>query len=191
MSAWRLRRRAISTSAARALRCTTGCSPASRAVPSCCGSRTPTLRNRPEHAEGIERAMRWLGLDWDEGPYFQSQRGELYEAAIDHLLAKDLAYACDCAPADVAARNKAAGRAARLRRLLPRPGPGADHRAAVPFPHARRRHDVLGRHRPGRGRLRELRYRGLQYPQVQRPAPVHFGQRRRRRRHGHHPRDQG
>ena len=36
---------------------------------------TDALRNRPEHTEGIERAMLWLGLDWDEGPYFQSQRG--------------------------------------------------------------------------------------------------------------------
>jgi glutamyl-tRNA synthetase len=71
---------------------------------------TDAQRNRLEHAEGIERAMLWLGLDWDEGPYFQSQRGELYEAAIDFLLAKDLAYACDCVPADVAERNNAAGR---------------------------------------------------------------------------------
>jgi glutamyl-tRNA synthetase len=70
---------------------------------------TDALRNRPEHAEGIERAMLWLGLDWDEGPYFQSQRGELYDAAIDHLLAKDLAYACGCVPADVAERNKTSG----------------------------------------------------------------------------------
>ena len=39
---------------------------------------TDTARNRPEHVEGILRAMEWLGLDWDEGPYFQSQRGDLY-----------------------------------------------------------------------------------------------------------------
>ena len=71
---------------------------------------TDALRNRAEHAEGIERAMLWLGLDWDEGPYFQSERGELYEAAIDHLLAKDLVYACDCNGGQVAERNKAAGR---------------------------------------------------------------------------------
>jgi glutamyl-tRNA synthetase len=71
---------------------------------------TDALRNRQEHAEGIERAMLWLGLDWDEGPYFQSQRGELYEAAIDHLVAKGRAYACDCVPADVAGRSEAAGR---------------------------------------------------------------------------------
>src|SRR5580700_11192277 len=72
---------------------------------------TDALRNRAEHAEGIERAMLWLGLDWDEGPYFQSERGELYEAAIDHLLAKDLVYACDCNGDQVAQRNQAAGRA--------------------------------------------------------------------------------
>ena len=71
---------------------------------------TDAQRNRAEHAEGIERAMLWLGLDWDEGPYFQSDRGELYETAIEHLLAKDLVYACDCNPEQVAARNNASGR---------------------------------------------------------------------------------
>jgi len=71
---------------------------------------TDILRNRPEHVEGIERAMRWLGLDWDEGPYFQSQRGELYQAALDQLIAAGRVYACDCTAEQVAARNKAAGR---------------------------------------------------------------------------------
>ena len=50
---------------------------------------TDTARNRDEHIDGILRAMRWLGLDWDEGPYFQSQRSELYAAAIQrHVGAK-------------------------------------------------------------------------------------------------------
>jgi glutamyl-tRNA synthetase len=71
---------------------------------------TDTLRNRPEHVEGIERAMRWLGLDWDEGTYFQSQRGALYEAALAQLWAKGLLYACDCTSEAVAERNKAANR---------------------------------------------------------------------------------
>jgi glutamyl-tRNA synthetase len=71
---------------------------------------TDALRNRAEHTEGIERAMHWLGLDWDEGPYFQSERGGLYEAAIKQLLDKDLVYACDCTSDLVAQRNKAAGR---------------------------------------------------------------------------------
>ncbi len=73
---------------------------------------TDSLRNRAEHAEGIERAMLWLGLDWDEGPYFQSERGELYEAAIQDLWAKDVVYACDCDGNQVAERNEAPGRPA-------------------------------------------------------------------------------
>jgi glutamyl-tRNA synthetase len=57
---------------------------------------TDTARNRPEHTEGIVRAMEWLGLDWDEGPYFQSQRSDLYAEAVDRLLAGGAAYVCDC-----------------------------------------------------------------------------------------------
>lgn len=71
---------------------------------------TDLARNRPEAAEGIERAMRWLGLEWDEGPYFQSQRGALYEAALAKLWEGGFLYACDCTPDQVAARNKAEGR---------------------------------------------------------------------------------
>ncbi len=67
---------------------------------------TDTARNRPEHVEGILRAMQWLGLDWDEGPYFQSQRGELYAKAIEQLLASGQAYACDCTPEAVAERAR-------------------------------------------------------------------------------------
>jgi glutamyl-tRNA synthetase len=71
---------------------------------------TDVARNRAEHTAGIERAMHWLGVDWDEGPYFQSERGKLYESAIQRLLAKGLLYACDCTAEQVAERNKAAGR---------------------------------------------------------------------------------
>ncbi|MGH9105645.1 MAG: glutamate--tRNA ligase [Acidimicrobiales bacterium] len=71
---------------------------------------TDALRGRAEHVEGIQRALRWLGLDWDEGPYFQSQRGALYEAALAQLWANSRLYACDCTAEAVAARNKAAGR---------------------------------------------------------------------------------
>jgi glutamyl-tRNA synthetase len=71
---------------------------------------TDALRNRAEHAEGIERAMLWLGLDWDEGPYFQSLRGALYEVALGRLTAAGLVYACDCTAEEVAARNKAVAR---------------------------------------------------------------------------------
>lgn len=70
---------------------------------------TDTARNRAEHVEGILAAMQWLGLDWDEGPYFQSERGGLYAAAIESLLAGGMAYACDCTPEQVAARAKERG----------------------------------------------------------------------------------
>ena len=48
--------------------------------------------------QGILDAMRWLGLTWDEGPYLQSQRIELYRAAAAKLLESGHAYRCFCAP---------------------------------------------------------------------------------------------
>ena len=70
---------------------------------------TDAERNEDRHVVGIERALRWLGLDWDEGPFFQSRRLDLYQAAIDKLLADGVAYACDCRPEDIAARATARG----------------------------------------------------------------------------------
>jgi glutamyl-tRNA synthetase len=70
---------------------------------------TDTERNRDEWVEGIQRAMGWLGLDWDEGPYFQSQRMDRYATAIDKLLAEGLAYACGCTAEEVQARAKLRG----------------------------------------------------------------------------------
>jgi glutamyl-tRNA synthetase len=91
---------------------------------------TDTARNRPEHTEGILRAMRWLALDWDEGPYFQSERFDRYGEAVERLLATGHAYACDCRPEIVGARHAAAGRRpdygydgfCRDRGLAPGPG---------------------------------------------------------------------
>jgi glutamyl-tRNA synthetase len=70
---------------------------------------TDAARNRPEHTEGILRSMEWLGLEWDEGPYFQSERGSLYESAIQTLIAADLVYACDCTPEQIDKRAKERG----------------------------------------------------------------------------------
>ncbi len=70
---------------------------------------TDTVRNRPEHVGGIQRALAWMGLDWDEGPFLQSERGELYAEAIDKLAAAGMAYACDCTPEMVKARALARG----------------------------------------------------------------------------------
>jgi glutamyl-tRNA synthetase len=59
---------------------------------------TDVERNRPELVEGILDGLRWLGVDWDEGPYFQSQRLELHREAAIRLAASGAAYYCDCPP---------------------------------------------------------------------------------------------
>ena len=53
-------------------------------------------RSTDEMVTGILEGMTWLGLDWDEGPYFQSKRLELYQATARKLLASGDAYYCFC-----------------------------------------------------------------------------------------------
>lgn len=57
---------------------------------------TDVERNRPELVEGILAGLKWLGVEWDEGPYFQSQRIETYRAEGQRLLAGGAAFACYC-----------------------------------------------------------------------------------------------
>ncbi len=40
--------------------------------------------------------LKWLGLDWDEGPYVQSERGAQYDQALDRLKAAERVYPCTC-----------------------------------------------------------------------------------------------
>jgi glutamyl-tRNA synthetase len=66
-------------------------------------------RVRPGAAEGAMADLRWLGLDWDEGPdlggpdapYVQSERFPLYEASLGRLKAREMAYPCTCTRADI------------------------------------------------------------------------------------------
>src|SRR5690242_939378 len=57
---------------------------------------TDVERNRPELVEGILDGLRWLGVEWDEGPYFQSQRLEMYRGAAEKLLKSGAAFPCYC-----------------------------------------------------------------------------------------------
>ncbi len=59
-------------------------------------------RSRPEFVEDIFEDLRWLGLDWDEPVFVQSRRTSAYEAALDALKSRGLAYACFCTRADIA-----------------------------------------------------------------------------------------
>jgi glutamyl-tRNA synthetase len=66
-------------------------------------------RARPEAAEGALVDLRWLGLDWDEGPdrggpsspYVQSRRMMVYQTSLDRLKAAELVYPCTCTRADI------------------------------------------------------------------------------------------
>jgi len=62
---------------------------------------TDEERSSREMTDSILEAMRWLGLDWDEGPYYQSQRFDLYQRSIDELLDRGMAYYCSCTPEEV------------------------------------------------------------------------------------------
>ena len=74
---------------------------------------TDQARSRHEWVVGIQDTLRWLGLDWDEGPVLQSARFAEYLAAADDLLAAGRAYECFCTPEEVEERNAAARAAGR------------------------------------------------------------------------------
>ncbi len=57
---------------------------------------TDLERSTEEMVEGILQGMRWLGLDWDDGPYFQTKRMDLYRAAGAKLLESGHGYYCFC-----------------------------------------------------------------------------------------------
>ena len=58
---------------------------------------TDVERNKPELVNGILEGLKWLGVDWDEGPVYQSQRSALYLAAAKKCLANGSAFLCYCA----------------------------------------------------------------------------------------------
>jgi len=62
---------------------------------------TDKLRSTKENTESIIESLKWLGLDWDEGPYFQSQRTKIYYEMIEKLLSSGKAYYCHCSPEEL------------------------------------------------------------------------------------------
>lgn len=57
--------------------------------------------HNPQAAQILMDDLLWLGLDWDEGPYYQSQRHEVYEQAIERLTERGLTYPCFCTRAEL------------------------------------------------------------------------------------------
>src|SRR5512134_1312457 len=62
---------------------------------------TDLERSTEAMTRGILDSLRWLGLDWDEGPYFQSLRTELYLRRAQELLSRGSAYPCFCSTAEL------------------------------------------------------------------------------------------
>ena len=66
---------------------------------------TDQARSSAEAEAAVVDGLRWLGLDWDEGPFRQSERGERHRAAVERLLASDRAYRCVCTPEEIEERK--------------------------------------------------------------------------------------
>jgi glutamyl-tRNA synthetase len=83
---------------------------------------TDAARDSEESYQQLLEALRWLGIEWDEGveiggphaPYRQSQRGDIYAEVIEKLLAGGFVYESFSTPAEVEARHRAAGRDPKL-----------------------------------------------------------------------------
>ena len=69
---------------------------------------TDLERSTTEMVEGILQGIRWLGLDWDEGPYHQTQRMEMYRENAAKLVASGQAYYCFCTREELERRRAAA-----------------------------------------------------------------------------------
>src|SRR5512137_1079971 len=69
---------------------------------------TDQLRSTEESTRAILDAMTWLGLDWDEGPFFQAQRVDMHREMVRKLLDEGKAYYCVCAPKELEEKRKRA-----------------------------------------------------------------------------------
>ncbi len=105
---------------------------------------TDVARTEPGALEAIMDGLRWLGLDWDEGPdvggdygpYFQSQRLELYKEAAERLVKQGDAYYCYCSPERLEVMRKE-----QVARKQP---PGYDRRCRDLSPQERARKEAEG-----------------------------------------------
>ncbi len=69
---------------------------------------TDIARSTEEALKAILDSMQWLGLDWDEGPFFQSKRLAIYQEHVDRLLSEGKAYRCYCPPEELEEKRKRA-----------------------------------------------------------------------------------
>ena len=77
---------------------------------------TDAERSTLASVDAIFDALNWLGIDWDDGPYFQTQRFDIYREYIQKLIDSGNAYYCTCTPEQIdAMRQKARANGAKPR----------------------------------------------------------------------------
>jgi len=69
---------------------------------------TDLERSTSEMVDGILQGLQWLGIHWDEGPYYQTKRVELYRSAAERLIDSGAAYYCFCSKASLEERRSKA-----------------------------------------------------------------------------------
>jgi glutamyl-tRNA synthetase len=69
---------------------------------------TDRERSTPEAIAAILEALSWLGLDYDEGPFYQTQRFPVYKAKVQELLTRGKAYPCVCTPQELEVKRQLA-----------------------------------------------------------------------------------
>ena len=69
---------------------------------------TDTQRSTQQSVDAIFEALDWLGIDWDDGPYYQSKRYDIYREYISKLVDSGHAYYCTCSPEKLDEMRKAA-----------------------------------------------------------------------------------
>jgi glutamyl-tRNA synthetase len=74
---------------------------------------TDLERSTTEMVEGILQGMKWLGIHWDEGPYYQTERTDLYRAAAAKLIESGAAYYCFCSKDELERRRAKAAEEGR------------------------------------------------------------------------------
>jgi glutamyl-tRNA synthetase len=67
---------------------------------------TDRTRSTEEYIDAIIQGMKWLGIEWDEGPFRQTDRFNVYAKYVDKLLKEDKAYYCYCSPEELETRRK-------------------------------------------------------------------------------------
>ena len=107
---------------------------------------TDRERSDESWTEGILNSLTWLGIDWDEGPFRQSERRGLYDDAVARLLDAGHLYACDCTREAIDQRTKdraTPGYDGFCRDRHLEPGPGKALRFRVPDDGTTTVHDVI------------------------------------------------